>query len=298
MNLFADRLFALLLGWTRSLFNGLWNLFTNNVDGLAGFLRRFWLPFILVLLIFGTLADYIVWLIRWRPYYAWSAWLRNWAGNRRLAQTRNFMEDLDHSPLDLPEYQGMEEGGGPGLVDEPVYFDFQPAWQEQPDPGFQPVQGDMPLPEAGYPPQGAQADPPPLFVPSLPWEIVRQVPVLPTDGPGAPPWLTEGRQNGAIQQPLEPFAFNADTPDLAAPAPDAAQAASGRRRRVDTKRQRGPHVIRSIRETFFQSEADSGAIDSIQPPVAPEEAFHKPYYPQNYTYKELPPPDRQDRPPQ
>ena len=57
MNFIADSLFSVLLGWTRSLFNDLWNMITNDSSGFTGFLQRFWLPIILILLIGATLID-------------------------------------------------------------------------------------------------------------------------------------------------------------------------------------------------------------------------------------------------
>lgn len=288
MNLIADNLFTVLLGWTRSLFNSLWNMLTNNSAGFTGFLQRFWLPLIVILLVFGTLTDYIIWLIRWRPYYAWSAWLRKRIGQKRLNQTRHFMEDLDHSPLDLPEYQvpyGNEDG--PQLMDEPVYFDFQPGNQPQ----FMEQH-----PEGWQQQSGGLMEELPQFTPSLPWEGIAPSGMLPETGQQS--WGSEGiRENDAIMQEnilqnqrnyfRQDFPIN-EMPETGLPLSGSGQAAPvpARRRRAGSKRQRGREVLKSIKDTFFTPEDASGSIDTLQSPVSQEEAFNKPYYPQNYAYRD------------
>lgn len=63
------------------------------------------------------------------------------------------------------------------------------------------------------------------------------------------------------------------------------QPGSLRRRRADIRRQRGK-MLKNLKDTFFASEDDLSPIDSLQSPVNPQDAFHKPYYPQGYAYKE------------
>jgi len=45
-------------------------------------------------------------------------------------------------------------------------------------------------------------------------------------------------------------------------------------------------VLQSLVNTFFVPDEDHEPVDSLQPPITQEEAFHKPYYPQNYVYRE------------
>lgn len=299
MNLIADRLFALLLGWTRSLFNSLWNLVTNDTGGFIGVLQRIWLPLVLLMLLFGTVVDYIIWLIRWRPYYAWSAWLRKRLEHRRLNRTQHYMEDLDHSPLDLPEYQYAQDDAQP-VLDEPVYFDFQGPWQQE-----EQQEAFIPAMTPDVNPVGIE--PPPQFVPSLPWENLRQVPIVqPT---ALNPWGERAYEDlPPVDEPAV-LPFMPDAPlypdEREEPAPAQHALAQGdepalrRRRRVDSKRQRAGNVFQSLKSTFFTSEEDNGPVDALQPPISQEEAFHKPYIPQNYAYREqTKQPAPQDKPPQ
>lgn len=291
MNLIADRLFALLLGWTNALFNSLWNLLTNNTSGVSGFFQTFWLPIILLLLAFGTVVDYLVWLVRWRPYYVWSTWLQKRTSERRRKHSLHYMEDLDHSPLDLPEYhQVHEEFAQTGVMDEPIYFDFNLPYQtEQEEAVYYPPE--LPLTEA-YQEEVPQS----FFTPNLPWEDTRQQ-FLATQAPlPDQPWLTEptayeeenflpvdeqSEQKAWLSQYDQPEAL----PERGELEQSPRLLGASRRRRVDSRRQRGAKMFQTIKDTFFVPEDELLPTDSIQAPVSQEDAFHKPFYPQNYTYK-------------
>ncbi len=282
MNAFADRLFSLLLGWTGTLFNGLWNLVTNNSAGVSGFLRRFWLPMIIILLIFGTVTDYVVWLIRWRPYYAWFSWFRRREGRKRLDVTRHYMESLDRAPLDLPEYQ--DEQASPDdipMQDEPVYFHFEPVPEMLPGG----ISQEEPFLSAGQP-DGAQKP----YIPSLPWEQARQT--LAEDSLAGQSLFQPLQEplNGALYQPYLPPEEAPVWDETAGPGaqstlPGKETAPSVRRRRAGSHRQRQQSLFRSIKDTLFTQEDEAGSLDSLPPPVSQEDAFHKPYYPQNYHYR-------------
>lgn len=72
---YADTLVTLMLGWIRGFTDWIWRLISLG-DGSAGrnFLSWFsgnWLKLVIVLIAIGVAADWIVWLIRWRPYWLW-----------------------------------------------------------------------------------------------------------------------------------------------------------------------------------------------------------------------------------
>lgn len=302
MNAFADWLFALLMGWTRTLFNGVWNLITDQGGGFSSFLRNFWLPLIVILLIFGTLMDYVVWLIRWRPYFVWRSWFLRKARKRRMDRTNRYMNDLDQAPLDLPEYQQDEVYA---TQNAPIDFAFEPS------PAYTPLfepqapqtpfveQPQMPAWEAEYSYEPMQVDEAPLpqvnlaeepalpvedpYVPSLPWETPEM------EAPVAEPAANWQPEPQAPEAPLYSFDDNVFVaPEEPAPAP----VSPTRRRRAEAKRRRQSNLLKTMKETLFSPEDGSDAVDSLPPPVAVEDAFHKPYYPQNYNYKpQVLPPD-------
>lgn len=295
MNVFADRLFSLLLGWTGTLFNGLWNLFTNNSGGISDFLRRFWLPLIVILLVFGTLTDYIIWFIRWRPHYVWRSWFRQRESGRRLNTTRHYMENLDRSPLELPEYQDVQAYDDIPMQDEPVYFHFKPIEADPLEDEAQDV--------SFVPAQFLQEEQQP-YVPSLPWEQARRASreeisslndlFLQEDHPENEPetqyqplFTGEEVENWKNASGME------DGPLKSEPETQPVS----RRRRVGSRRQRKAGFFSSIRDTLFNGEDESTALDSLPPPIPQEDAFHKPYYPQNYSYRTNSPPEEQQDPP-
>lgn len=70
-----DTLITIMLGWIRGFTDWIWNII-NLGDGSAGhaFLGWFssnWKETVLFLLLIGLCIDWIVWMIRWRPYWLW-----------------------------------------------------------------------------------------------------------------------------------------------------------------------------------------------------------------------------------
>lgn len=75
----VSALFSLLLGWIRGTAQWLWSIITSDSNGgLIGWMVRNWLPLVILLCIFGMVADFVVYLLRWQPYRVWKrclAWL-------------------------------------------------------------------------------------------------------------------------------------------------------------------------------------------------------------------------------
>ena len=72
MGTLADSLFNLLMGWVRALVNAIWALFTTDHTTLLEFLGKNWIMIVVVILAAGLAIDWLVWLIRWRPYHLWA----------------------------------------------------------------------------------------------------------------------------------------------------------------------------------------------------------------------------------
>ncbi|MBQ9010325.1 MAG: hypothetical protein IJ088_13505 [Clostridia bacterium] len=72
MGKFTDLLFSILLGWVRTLTGFVWSAFTSDRESILEWLGRYWLPVCLILVAAGLAGDWLVWLIRWRPFHAWS----------------------------------------------------------------------------------------------------------------------------------------------------------------------------------------------------------------------------------
>ena len=62
-----------MLSWMRWITGWFWNIINSGESG-GGFLRWFsdhWLGLALFLIIAGVIIDWLIWMIRWRPYWLW-----------------------------------------------------------------------------------------------------------------------------------------------------------------------------------------------------------------------------------
>ena len=62
-----------MLSWMRWLTSWFWNILNSGESG-GGLLRWFsdhWLGLALFLIVAGIIIDWLIWMIRWRPYWLW-----------------------------------------------------------------------------------------------------------------------------------------------------------------------------------------------------------------------------------
>ena len=67
-----QELIELLLGWMRLVTAWVWDFFQADMGG--GFIAWFshnWIKLALVLIVLGVFIDWLIWMIRWRPYWLW-----------------------------------------------------------------------------------------------------------------------------------------------------------------------------------------------------------------------------------
>lgn len=281
MNAFADWLFGLILGWTRTLANSVMNLFAKSGDGISGVFPRIWLPVLLVLLAAGTAADIAVWFFRWRPDRAWRSRMLGRRLDRQNEADSWALETLDMPQEDLAvvgSWASEREGPVPGwnAVLPPVpgqprddaafpFFAAQPDGMSETSP--RPVGGDggdfyLPWDDAASP-----ADVPPprhLLLDAAAYEI---------DGGEAP-----------VQNALP-----GDGQALAQPAGNAALPV--RRRRSDMRKRDGSGLKRAVvmlKEGFARDEDEEAMLDGLPPPVPQSDAFLEPIYPHQYKYRDRP----------
>ena len=126
MGSFAASVFNLLLGWIRGLVSSLWELINSNQarEGLT-WLGDNWLWLVIIIAVAGLAVDYVIWFIRWRPYYVWRSW---W---RRLTH-KDREEDADRYEAPEAEEQLYYEAYPP----EPVYEDEMDVYQQPVHPGL------------------------------------------------------------------------------------------------------------------------------------------------------------------
>ena len=74
---FAQTLFNALLGWIRTLVEGVWDiLFSSDAQQWLRWVGDNWMVLFVLLCLCGIALDYTIWFFRWRPYYVWGSSLR------------------------------------------------------------------------------------------------------------------------------------------------------------------------------------------------------------------------------
>lgn len=161
MNAFADTLLSLVFGWMRALVEGVWSfLSSGRFQNALSWLGDHWLWLVLFLCALCTVLDYLIWLVRWRPYILWRNHLRRLFGRGIPPSKENDVFQYDWN-------QGVD-------VD---LSDMQPApvFPEMAYETWQPVDETAAVEEAA-------PEMPPAFAPAEMAPAVAETPVLP-DGP-------------------------------------------------------------------------------------------------------------------
>lgn len=61
-----------MLSWVRLFVNWFWSLFrTGAPSGLSKWFEGSWKGIVVLLVLVGVVVDWLVWMIRWRPYWLW-----------------------------------------------------------------------------------------------------------------------------------------------------------------------------------------------------------------------------------
>ena len=76
MNGFANGLFSVLLGWLRGLTEQIWALLSGDGGSFLAWVGRNWIVLLILLCVIGSVADLIIYLIRWRPWRVWQSFFQ------------------------------------------------------------------------------------------------------------------------------------------------------------------------------------------------------------------------------
>jgi len=250
MNAFADSLFALLFSWLKPIVQSIWGAVSaGNLNGIFIWLGDHWLWVVLFLVLAATLFDFLIWMIRWRPYLVWKTKLRRLIrffkyGKEDIQQQRHFQQGYEEAvALDMPPEEYI-----PVYEDEPIY----PYEYPLPSPAEE---------EAAYIPPEEPA--PPIYQPYIP------------DAPAPAP--APASAQFFIKSPgYEPPPVNISTRVHGSQSSD--MPAARRKRRSDKyDRQKAAWHQRLMTD----HDEDDGLLDGLPPAVDKNQAFHQPVYPQN-----------------
>ena len=90
MNSFANSLFSLLFGWARGLIQQVWvSAASGRYSGFFIWLGDHWVFLAVFLCLCGTVLDFTIWMVRWRPYLVWRTALHRVARRFQGDQTEN-----------------------------------------------------------------------------------------------------------------------------------------------------------------------------------------------------------------
>jgi len=104
---FANSIVNLMLGWLKALAHWVLKLF--NLAGSGGspleWLSENWLKLLIILLIVGVVMDWLIWMIRWRPYWVWFRKKRIIVNDERILSEKDLRRDDFESLDDLFEQE-------------------------------------------------------------------------------------------------------------------------------------------------------------------------------------------------
>ena len=260
MNSFANSLFSLLFGWARSLIQQVWgSAASGRYSGFFVWLGDHWVYLAVLLCVVGTVLDFAIWLVRWRPYLVWRTAMHRLARRFQGDQTENSrrFERGYQGGVALEMPQNMERQDQQSEWEEPIVSETPDAWQAPTDMNTftQAVVRQEPeqpwyTAEGQYAPEEETAQA----------EEGRQRRFTPPDGYEAPPMAASPRVNSA---------YDSDLPN------------ARRRRRSEKYERRRPEW----RERLIKgNEDEDGLLDGLPPAVDRQQAFHEPVYPQSGAY--------------
>lgn len=123
---FTQSLVTALLGWIRMLVEGIWAiLFSYETQSWLQWIAGNWLTLVVFLCLCGVVLDYVVWFLRWRPYYVWASSLRRM---RRFFGGKDRRDEQPRRVRRLKEPPPVQEPETVAYAEEPVNA---VAWEEQ-----------------------------------------------------------------------------------------------------------------------------------------------------------------------
>ena len=126
MNHFANSLFTMLFGWSRTIIQHVWSSSASgHFNGFFTWLGDHWVFLAVGLALAGTAADLLVWLFRWQPYLVWKTRLRQldrWVRGNQTAPNRRFEKGYKGGvALDMQQDDAPKEPASQVEWQEPMW---------------------------------------------------------------------------------------------------------------------------------------------------------------------------------
>lgn len=309
MNAFADWLFSTMFGWMGTAANSAWNAIVNASGGISNFFSEYWLFIVLILIIGGTVMDYAVWFVRWRPYLVWRSWFTR---NSRQRKHRRYVNDLEQEDMDddarsaLADWVSTSQDNYPENNQDsypPFQFDSNLAEPDifSPLASFSPEQYDN-APyvsqefsnhhivgvhdNQGLWPQNhadGVLDHQQPGISQAGWSQGTYVPIneyMPQPGHDQ---ACESSADSGFETPASYEHAYIQQTDLEATPPVSLRSRRSERSKRSTPAKK---LLSQLKERLGQSENQETMLDGLPSPVRREDAFHEPIYPQSYHYQD------------
>jgi hypothetical protein len=137
---FTQTLVNTMFGWIRILVEGIWDLlFSNETKTWLQWVADNWMTLVVFLCFCGVVLDYLVWFLRWRPYYVWASSLRRMrrffggGKNRKDEQVSRAPKRQQPPPVPMQVTEAMpyEAGNDTDTVWEEQNWDQPAVWEQQ-----------------------------------------------------------------------------------------------------------------------------------------------------------------------
>ncbi len=128
---FTQTLVNTLFGWIRILVEGIWDLlFSNETQQWLQWVADNWMTLVVFLCFCGVVLDYLVWFLRWRPYYVWATSIRRM---RRFFGGGKDREDdqVSREPKRQRQLPDPIREQAPEVMPYEAENDVDTAWEEQ-----------------------------------------------------------------------------------------------------------------------------------------------------------------------
>ncbi|MDO5327271.1 MAG: hypothetical protein Q4G00_11200 [Clostridia bacterium] len=256
MNSFANSLFTLLFGWARGLIQRVWtSAASGRYSGFFVWLGDHWAWLAVLLCVGCTVMDFLIWLVRWRPYLVWRTALHRLVRRFHGDQTENarrFERGYQGGvTLDMPQTE--EAGPAPSDWEEAADAETPDAWQTAS------VMNTF---------TQAVVNPPPEYA----WNAAEAQYAQNEEDAGQETWQRRFAPPAGYEVP-------AMTATARVNSAYAAELPTGRRRRRSEKYERRRA---EWRERLIKGDEDEDALlDGLPPAVDRQQAFHEPVYPQS-----------------
>ena len=139
MGSFANTLFTIMLGWLQSAAAAIWSaLTTENGSSFLQWIGRNWLILTAVLCAIGLVADFGIYLVRWRPMRVWKSFFssirRSGSGEEPEQESTEKAAPVQPGRLFRNSAENEPANDTPGTAGETEQADFSRWQKEEPEP--------------------------------------------------------------------------------------------------------------------------------------------------------------------